>query len=123
MSAEKFDLIGDVEWAERRFGAQQKPTVMQVHHRDKCAGEWCCIHNPSDHPLNTARLDFRFDRGFAERICDHGVGHPDPDSLAFLSRVMDPEDYRRRAFGVHGCDGCCVATSIHSVTPEGDNRG
>jgi hypothetical protein len=30
-----------------------------------------------------------------ERICDHGVGHPDPDE--FMADVW-----------VHGCDGCCA---------------
>jgi hypothetical protein len=33
-----------------------------------------------------------------ERICDHGIGHPDPDDI----RVRERWDE-----GVHGCDGCC----------------
>lgn len=37
-----------------------------------------------------------------ERICPHGIGHPDPDSLIYFERkgveMMD----------VHGCDGCCT---------------
>ena len=37
---------------------------------------------------------FRDDRGIMERICPHGVGHPDPD------------DYLA-GDGMHGCDGCC----------------
>jgi hypothetical protein len=36
-----------------------------------------------------------------ERICEHGVGHPDPDDL----RVI-----RDRIMGIHACDGCCGST-------------
>jgi hypothetical protein len=32
-----------------------------------------------------------------ERICPHGIGHPDPDDPAFKNPIE----------GVHGCDGCC----------------
>lgn len=67
--------------------------VVFVHDPDKCAGQHCCIHNPSDHPLNTAPLHWRGDRGIMERICEHGIGHTDPDDIA--------------KSGVHGCDGCC----------------
>lgn len=34
-----------------------------------------------------------------ERICPHGVGHPDPDEI----------DLEVNAKGIHGCDGCCSA--------------
>lgn len=106
--ADDFDLIGNVHSTEPLFGAQRPQTVFKVHTPSQCAGEFCCIHNPSDHALREAPLNFRFDRGLTERICDHGIGHPDPDSLAFLQRVLTPEDYESRALGVHGCDGCCV---------------
>ncbi|WP_169807239.1 hypothetical protein [Herbidospora cretacea] len=51
------------------------------------------------------RQGWRSDRGLMERLCRHGVGHPDPDDI----------DRKRRARGddfawaeaVHGCDGCC----------------
>lgn len=33
-----------------------------------------------------------------ERICKHGIGHPDPDDLKVQSSWAE---------GVHGCDGCC----------------
>jgi hypothetical protein len=38
--------------------------------------------------------NWRGDRYLIERICPHGVGHPDPDDL-------NPDT-------VHGCDGCCT---------------
>jgi hypothetical protein len=37
-----------------------------------------------------------------ERICKHGVGHPDPDDLMILIGHDD---------GVHGCCGCCTAAT------------
>ena len=69
----------------------------------------CPIHAPSAHPLNEARLHWRSDRGMWERICVHGVGHPDPDDLAYKQRHMDPGEYAAHAYGDHGCcaDGCC----------------
>ena len=36
-----------------------------------------------------------------ERICEHGVGHPDPDSLEFFRSIGVT------SMGIHGCDGCC----------------
>lgn len=70
-----------------------------VHGRDVCAGSYCCIHNPSKHPLDQAALNWR--GHIMERVCDHGIGHPDPDDLAWRERRgWDPS-------GVHGCDGCC----------------
>jgi hypothetical protein len=45
---------------------------------------------------------WRSDRGLMERLCEHGVGHPDPDeiNLGLGGRA------------VHGCDGCCINTGI-----------
>lgn len=68
-----------------------------VHEADKCLGEFCPIHKVSDHPLKDAPQRWRRDKGSMERVCVHGIGHPDPD------------DYKARAVkSVHGCDGCCV---------------
>lgn len=80
--------------------------TMRTHDVETCAGEACVIHNPSDHHMLTWPLSFRSDKSWlAERTCAHGIGHPDPDSAAYLTRRGD-------AFmGVHGCDGCCVNTT------------
>jgi hypothetical protein len=40
---------------------------------------------------------WRTDRKIIERICPHGVGHPDPDDPKMM------EVYE----AIHGCDGCC----------------
>lgn len=81
--------------------------IVNVHDESACAGEPCVIHNPTDHPLRGMKLRWRqagpFDikPSHFERICEHGVGHPDPDSLAFFERIGET------GMGVHGCDGCC----------------
>lgn len=74
------------------FGAQMRE--FNVHDRDQCCGEFCCIHNPSDHHMRLWPQLWRDDRKMMERACLHGVGHPDPDD--------------RSADRTHGCDGCCV---------------
>ena len=72
-------------------------TIM-THREDKCAGERCTIHNRSDHSMRSFPQHWRGDRGIMERICTHGIGHPDPDDLRIVKGGDD---------GTHGCDGCC----------------
>jgi hypothetical protein len=72
-----------------------------THTADQCAGNHCCIHNPSDHHMQDWPLHWRDDTGIMERICPHGVGHPDPDDTAHNLRIG------RDGTDVHGCDGCC----------------
>ena len=81
--------------------------IVWVHTKDKCEGNYCCIHNPSDHEMKDFPTHWRDDRMLMERICEHGVGHPDPDDLAFKARngYDDSE-------GVHGCDGCCTGHKL-----------
>jgi hypothetical protein len=69
-----------------------------VHEKRYCFGPPCCIHAPSEHRLNMAPLHWRYDRQIMERICPHGIGHPDPDDHKIQLGLDD---------GVHGCDGCC----------------
>jgi hypothetical protein len=69
-----------------------------------CAEHGCPIHHPSEHSLDDLPLSTRSDTPVMERICPHGVGHPDPDSMAWLLR-MDPQ--KNEGIGIHGCDGCC----------------
>lgn len=88
------------------FGQQIGPLDLQVHPPEKCEGRPCCIHAPSDHPMREWPLNLRADHGpvmFCERICPHGVGHPDPDDVAWHSSEG------RGWIAVHGCDFCCQA--------------
>jgi hypothetical protein len=55
-------------------------------------------------------LSFRMDRNaLAERLCPHGVGRPDPDSLDYMAARMalDTEMFEeeRGWLSVHGCCG------------------
>lgn len=80
--------------------------LLNTHAAGQCSGTHCTIHNPSDHPLNKAPLNWREDRQLMERICTHGVGHPDRDGLAHLRKALG-DKYATYAFDRHGCDGCC----------------
>jgi hypothetical protein len=80
---------------------------LRVHDREKCAGEFCSIHNPSDHIMKDWPTHWRDDRKMMERICPCGVGHPDPDDLAFKKRMgLDDSE------GIHGCCGCCSGKQL-----------
>jgi hypothetical protein len=74
---------------------------LKTHSRSECLREHCTIHNRSDHSMRKYPQHWRGDRGIMERICPHGVGHPDPDS---------PWD-KESADWIHGCcgHGCCTA--------------
>jgi hypothetical protein len=74
--------------------------LTNVHDPSRCEGRGCVIHHPSDHHMNDWPTLWRHDRGIVERICPHGIGHPDPDDVAFQRSI-------RMFSGAHGCDGCC----------------
>jgi hypothetical protein len=76
-------------------------TLVNVHDPARCKGRPCVIHNPSNHHMRSWPLNWRGDTGVMERICPHGVGHPDPDDAAYNMSIG--RDYMT----VHGCDGCC----------------
>ena len=80
-------------------------TPIVVHAPDACAGRSCCVHNPSDHPMRGFPQYYRFDIGLMERTCPHGIGHPDPDDLAYRRDRYGAD--HARGLGIHGCDGCC----------------
>jgi hypothetical protein len=67
--------------------------LFRVHKSGDCLGEFCTIHKPSNHSMILFPQKWNFYLGYMERICPHGVNHPDPDEV--------------RPVDVHGCDGCC----------------
>ena len=77
--------------------------TLASHHRDACQGRGCAIHHPSDHHMRDWPRNWRPDRGFMERTCAHGVGHPDPDDAVFRASRGDTDT-------LHGCcpEGCCT---------------
>jgi len=106
----------DERWFGMRIKGQAEPVeqdsmtlpngdVLRFHPQKQCAGGTCCLHNPSDHHMKEWPLNWRDDRGLMERICEHGVGHPDPDGLAHIVAVHGQKAADVEA--VHGCDLCC----------------
>ena len=89
-----------------------------VHDEADCKGRYCCIHNPSDHIMKDFPTHYRSDRGLMERICKHGVGHPDPDDLAFKRDVLGWSDDRISGEAIHGCDGCCIEDKDKFLTSD-----
>lgn len=96
--------------------------VLVTHPADRCAGEYCCIHNPSWHHMRNWPLVHRLDKPIytfngklilSERTCPHGIGHPDPDSLSYMQRITG-----RSGWGTHGCDRCCVPP-VHGHNEHG----
>lgn len=75
--------------------------ITNVHDPVNCAGRACPVHNLTQHVMRGYPQHFRYDNGLMERICLHGIGHPDPDAMPFY--IERGEDY----MSVHGCDGCC----------------
>ncbi len=73
-----------------------KARSLWAHRKEDCVGGPCPIHKRSKHHMREWTQHWRMDSSFMERICPHGVGHPDPDC-----GNADP---------VHGCDGCCRPT-------------
>lgn len=80
--------------SEYMTGTGQK--IRNVHPADACSGPFCVIHNPSDHPMREFPTHWLDARGLMQRVCPHGITHPDPDALALQPYA-----------GLHECDGCC----------------
>lgn len=76
-------------------------TLKNVHERNAICEKGCVIHNPTEHHMSKWKLHYRADRNIFERICDHGIGHPDPDQFPYWKAT--DQSYE----AVHGCDGCC----------------
>lgn len=73
--------------------------ILKTHGVVDCGGDICVIHNQTQHHMVDWPLNWRWDREIMERMCPHGIGHPDPDD----NRIRTGLD-----IGVHGCDGCCA---------------
>lgn len=81
-------------------------TLLQTHHESRCVGNFCSIHNPSDHPLRDAPQlwDPRFRSIY--RLCTHGHVHPDVDDFMFKWR-SGLSLAALALIGAHDCDKCC----------------
>lgn len=91
---------------DRTAQLENSDVVLQgTHLPSECMGEFCTIHNRSDHHMRSWPQQWRGDRGIMERVCEHGIGHPDPDEYK-----LQIDKYE----GVHGCDGCCSEVTFTS---------
>jgi hypothetical protein len=90
--------------AESVWGTQLRGPIIihNVHSADKCAGQPCVMHNPSQHHMVDWPCNWRDDIQLMERLCQHNVGHPDPDCVAYITQMLGEAV-------IHGCcaDGCC----------------
>jgi hypothetical protein len=86
-----------------------------VHRKEDCVGKYCVIHNPSNHNMKDWPTNWRFDRQIMERICECGVGHPDPDDLVFKKDMAEKFGRDEYDKGIHGCCGCCMKEEIKEV--------
>lgn len=94
-----------------RYELEGGQIIYNVHPQDRCAGRPCPVHNRTGHHMRAFPQHFRADRGFMERICPHGVGHPDPDELPPILYLA----------GIHGCDGCCVLPDDSTSATSAEN--
>ena len=83
-----------------------------VHLRSECQFT-CVLHNPTEHSMRGLPLIWRSDRGIYERVCPHGIGHPDPDQEEYW-RAMRGDEWAD-AQGIHGCDGCCYEEDSNGI--------
>jgi hypothetical protein len=96
-------VITKVPGREDDYDLGEGQIVCRVHpHVPNCDKYGCTIHAPTKHPMDDLLAHLREDSGLIERICPHGVGHPDPDSANYFERERG-----QTMIGVHGCDGCC----------------
>lgn len=107
-----WDLIS-VEIAEPVLGVQVGRGILKTHGPSQCEGQICCIHNPTNHHMRTWPQNWRGDKGMMERICEHGVGHPDPDDLAVRTTTWA---------GVHGCCQGWCCSDPEPDTGHGETR-
>lgn len=71
-------------------------TLIVAH--ELCTGV-CSLHNRTNHHMRSWPQNYRYDVGMMERICEHGIGHYDPDDYKIVHSIEA---------GWHSCDGCCV---------------
>ncbi len=90
-----------------RFNVPGTDEVWIVHAFDVCRqDQFCAIHRPSHHGMRAWPMHLR-ETGLIERVCSHGVGHPDPDSARYFNERGPVGS--RGTWTIHGCCGCCQA--------------
>lgn len=91
-----------------RVRLEHTDTWLLCHGPDRCMAQVCSLHARTDHRMRSWPQHWRADRYLMERVCPHGVGHPDPDDFTLMSGLDG---------GEHGCDGCCGGAPVPALTP------
>ena len=71
--------------------------LIGVHAKNECKGKRCPIHKPTKHHMSSWQQNWHPSKRIIERICPHGISHPDPDEST-------PDN-------AHECDGCCTVVN------------
>ena len=74
--------------------------LLRVHPPTAREGRHCWVHNPTPSHMVRWPVRWRAEKSTAERVCTHGIGHPDPDDVKYNQNLG-------RDVSIHGCDGCC----------------
>jgi hypothetical protein len=72
----------------------------RAHSKGSCRGPYCTIHNRSDHHMRSFPQIWNPMIFCMQRVCTHGIGHPDPDEIN--NDVVVKIDHETN------CCGCCV---------------
>lgn len=76
--------------------------VIYIHNKKNCKGRGCPVHHPSDHEMKKWPMSWNLQVLSMERVCEHGIRHPDPDDYKFRQdNQIDIPDHAK------DCDGCC----------------
>ena len=110
-------VMPDIDF-DTLFRLENSDQIIPSHLEDKCVGEFCTLHNRSNHVMRSFPQHWRTDRKIMERVCPHGIGHPDPDEYKLTQKYILFTG--NTSEGVHGCDGCCSGQYIGDWTFEGE---
>lgn len=77
-----------------------------MHSIRDCAHRKCVIHNRSLHHMRGWYATWNEDLKRVDRLCPHGLDHPDPDQFPFW------EERGLSFLAIHDCDGCCAPSVI-----------
>lgn len=73
--------------------------LTRTHPAGSCQGANCVLHRPLIGPWSTWFLTWRDTEGFFERVCECGIGHPDPSQF---------DQWRRTGQMFRMLHGCCL---------------
>ena len=63
--------------------------TVSVHSKEKCEGQHCVIHNPSDHPLRRYPTSWDEERKLMYRVIEeHRIKLMDPDEVSYQKRKL-----------------------------------